>query len=165
MTNIRKANIGDAKSLSDFLFLLDAESDYLLYDNNERHHNESLAAIYLSRISSNPKSIVFIALNERDEIIAYIAGETPNQKRLSHTMKMVIGVLKQYRGLGRLLSYHLLKHAKAVGITRLEAGIITHNKLSVNLCRKMDMEIEGVKKNAIKIGDSYLDEYMMARLL
>lgn len=167
MIEIRQATINDAARLSTFLTQLDCESEYLLYNPDERRIDTHSTKQYLTKICNSDKSAVFLALNNDGAIAAFIAGETPPFQRTSHTMKLVVGALKSHRGtgVGRMLSHALLEHAKKMRIIRLEAGVIIQNKLSLNLCKRMGMQIEGIKRHAMKIMDKYHDEYMLSLIL
>ncbi|WP_277674608.1 GNAT family N-acetyltransferase, partial [Piscibacillus halophilus] len=52
-----------------------------------------------------------------------------------------------------------------VQLHRLELTVIVENKAAVNLYKKMGFEIEGVKKDSLKLGERYVDEYYMAKLI
>lgn len=165
--NIRKATLEDAKSLGIFVTALDNESEYLLFEQGERSVNTETARQYLAKIESNKKSAVFIAENEECEIVGFVCGETSHLKRISHVMKINMGILKNYRksAISRELLHALLDYAAIVGILRAEATVIKNNIISLNLCKKFGFNVEGIKKSALKIKDSLYDEYFLSLLL
>lgn len=167
MITIREATQDDARSLSHFIKNLDKESQFLLYNPGERNDDVGLIKAYLDKSNQRTRSIMFISVNDSHDIVGFICGESSNLQRLSHVMKVNIGVLKKYRkyGLGRQLTATILSHAKQVGITRVEATIINANKPSLNLCKKFGFEIEGIKRKSIKISDHYFNEYLMSKLI
>jgi len=166
MINIRLSDINDSESFAKFISALDSEAHYILYDPDERKMDNDKAKIFLTRISRESKSAVFFALNESNEIVGFICGEVSNLNRVSHIMRVNIGVLKQYYrfGLGILLTNRLLEYAKMNEISRAEASIIKNNTLSLNLAKRVGFEIEGIKRNSIKIGSVYYDEYFLSKL-
>jgi RimJ/RimL family protein N-acetyltransferase len=167
MITIRSANINDSESLSKFIKQLDVESQYLLYDPYERKNDPQVVKAYLSTMIYSPKSVVYLAENEYKYIVGYVCGEVSHLSRITHVMKANIGVLKQYHGLGigRMLSEQLLHHAKKVGIRRIEVTVVRLNIISFNLCKKFGFEVEGVKKNSIRIDTVLHDELFLARLI
>lgn len=167
MMTIRQATINDAASLSTFLLQLDNESEYLLFDPGERTNTIEMMLVYLQKIIENKKSMVFLAENEEKNVVGFICGEVLHFNRMSHVMKLNIGIIKKYRrtGIGRALGKHMLAHVEKNNIVRVEATIITDNKLSLNLCKKFGMAVEGVKRCSIKIGNQFYDEYLLARIM
>lgn len=164
---IREALIHDAPKLSEFIKLLDSENDYLLYDKNERKNDLATSENYLSRMNRTPPSIVFIAMNIENDVVGFVCGEVNQLRRFSHVMKANIGILKKYynTGLGRLMSNVVIEHAKKHLIVRLEVSVISKNKISLNLCKKLGLEVDGVKKSAIKINNSFYDEILLSKIL
>jgi RimJ/RimL family protein N-acetyltransferase len=162
----RKANLSDADSLSQFIVKLDNESKFLLYDAGERQGNLDIVKLYLLRIENCGKSVVFIAENTDKEMVGFICGEVSPLKRVSHVMKVNIGALKNYHGLGigRMLGKMLLQHVLNMDIKRVEVTVIKSNSISLNICKKFGFEVEGIKKHAIKIGTEFFDEYLLARI-
>lgn len=166
MVNLRKADINDAEALSIFVANLDNESEYLLYDPGERNVDINIIKSYLLKIIQNDKSIVYVAVNEHNQIIGFACGEVPHLKRVSHVMKGNMGVLKNYHGdgIGRMLGKVMLEHAEKVGIKRIELTIVKNNKISFNLSKKFGFELEGIKRCSIKIGDKLYDEYILSKI-
>lgn len=167
MLTIREATMADAELLSKFMSQLDYESDYLLYHPGERDDAIQIVTQYLTRLTNNEKSMIYVAENQENNIVATICGESSAYQRIAHVMKVNIAALKAYRrtGIGRKLSYQLLAHAIKRGIHRVEVTVIKENKISLNLCQRMGFELEGIKKQSIKIGDRYHDEYLLARFI
>lgn len=163
---IRKAIYSDAQKLSEFIKNLDDENEFLLYDKNERKNNTETASRYLAKINENIPSVVFVAINKNKDVIGFVCGEVNNLRRFSHVMKLNIGVLKAYNiGLGRILANTIIEHAKQNSIIRIEASVIAKNQISLNLCKKAGLGIDGIKKFAIKVNDKYYDEIMLSKIL
>ncbi len=166
MIRFREINLDDAEFLSIFVSQLDSQSEYLLFEPGERKNSIQTTQSYLSKIASNEKSAVFIAENTKAEIVGFVCGEVIQLKRVAHTMKVNIGVLKACRGsgVGKTLGGMILEHAEEVGIERIEATVIKENTISLNLFQKLGFEIEGIKKCSIKIADNFHDKYLLAKL-
>ncbi|MFZ3067462.1 MAG: GNAT family N-acetyltransferase, partial [Gammaproteobacteria bacterium] len=116
-------------------------------------------------VLNSGKSAIYLALDNSNNIVGYVCGEVSNLHRISHIMKMNIGVLKEFHGLGvgRVLADAIINHAEKIGILRMEATVITSNKLSFNLCKKFGFKVEGMREKSIKIDGNFHDEYLIAR--
>jgi RimJ/RimL family protein N-acetyltransferase len=161
MISVRKARISDAKNLGIFMSQLDKDSNFLLYGTDERQSDTQSVKKYLLRILEQQKSVVFLAENIEKQIIGFLCAEVSTIKRISHVMRINIGVAKHYRGsiASRMLAEKLATYIEAVPIKRVEATIIT-----ANLCKKFGFEIEGIKRASIKIDEDYYDEYLLAKI-
>lgn len=167
MTTIRKIVLTDVNKLLEFVFQLDNESDYLLYEPDERKTYLNITKNLFTRIINNKKSAIFIAEDDKLNIVGFICGEVSNLKRISHVMRVNIGVLKKYRrvGVAKKLAEALILYATNLGISRAEVTVIKNNQISLDLCKMFGFEIEGIKKSSLKIGDKYYDEYCLAKIL
>jgi RimJ/RimL family protein N-acetyltransferase len=167
MIHIRKVDIHDVVALSVFFSQLYAESQYLAFDPGEWDGSVQKIKAYVLRIKSEPASNIFLAEAEHGCIVGYICGEVNSLKRLAHTMKVNVGILKSHRGqgVGEKLAEHLLSHAKQFNIVRTEATVIKENEPSLRLCRKFGMKVEGIKRYSILVGHKLYDEYVLSRIL
>ena len=59
----------------------------------------------------------------------------------------------------------LEKQALQNGISRFELTVMTHNKIAVNLYKKMGYVIEGNIKNSMFINEEFVNEYSMAKVV
>ena len=164
--DFRSATSDDAEALLEFLNQLDFEAQYILYDQNERDTNVDKLRSYLEKLSQQ-SSRMFIAIDNQNKILGYLFGEIQPFNRVAHVVKLNIGILKrtQKRGIAEQLGALCLQYAKQNGIKRAEVTVIKENLASLALCRRMGFEIEGVKRQSIKIGQNYHDEVCLAYLL
>jgi ribosomal protein S18 acetylase RimI-like enzyme len=83
-----------------------------------------------------------------------------------HVGVLGIGLLPEFRGrgIGAKLMQKSIDKAKAKGLTRIELTVYERNKNAIALYQKMGFEIEGLKKNGIRIDGVYDNVYMMALL-
>jgi len=164
---LRQANIDDAQSLIKFIKQLESESEYLLCGSGERRLQLERVESYLQKIQMTTKPLMYVAVDNKQNIVGFVCGETSSFKRISHVIKVNIGLLKKVRRtrLARELGILFLQKAREAGIVRIEATVIKENKLSLNLCKKFGAKIEGLKESSIKIGDRFYDEYLLAKIL
>ena len=163
---IRQAEPTDAPLLVRFMQQLYNESEYLLYDSEEWHHNIEVVKKHLTRMEEG-QSVIFIAERLSNEIVGFVGGTVSPLKRLAHVMHVNIGVLNHYQGigLGGKLSARLNLYAHEAGIERIEAMVIQENKYSLNLCKKFGFSVEGIKKRAIKINNANYDVVLLSLFL
>ncbi|MCH2023408.1 MAG: GNAT family N-acetyltransferase [Saprospiraceae bacterium] len=161
---IRPLNSKDVEEYLALTKYIDAETDFLGSSPNDKRPT---TVQMITSISSN-RQIYFVAANEFG-LIGHIGAFWRRGKgeRVKHTMVVGLGVAKDFwgKGIGNALFEATEQKAKEIGITRLELEVMTHNKGAIALYKKRGFEIEGTKRNSIKIGDQYIDEYIMAKLL
>jgi ribosomal protein S18 acetylase RimI-like enzyme len=83
-----------------------------------------------------------------------------------HIGVLGMAIIAGYRGkgIGKALINTALKKAKSIGLTRIELTVREGNLPALALYKKIGFEIEGVKRNAIRIDDKFEDITSMALL-
>lgn len=162
---VRKAIDKDAEKI--ISVMVDAEnSGFMLFSPGERNIEKSSLISFINSINNTPKSGFFIAL-ENEEILGYLIMKNENLLRTSHRASIVIGVHSDSRGkdVGTTLLEYIINWAKQEHIHRLELTVIENNKTAIHLYEKIGFEVEGVKKDALRIKGSYVNELYMSKLL
>ncbi len=158
----------DAEAWLRLLIQVDKESDFLLFDKDERDTNIEKCLTYINKIthSEQPNSRLIIAETAEKKMVGYICGHIPSFKKKLHLMELSSGALKDYhKGIGRELIKQLIQLAKEDGVKRLECCIMANNTVVLNGMKKIGFQIEGIKKSSIRINDEYIDEYILGMLL
>jgi len=163
---IREIKMSDAKNLANLIKQVENESQYMLFESGERNIGAEQLEKRITSMKKEGHSTIFVAEND-GELIGYlfIIGETMKRKR--HSAYLVIGILRQYRGIGvgTNLFIHLEKWAVKNQIHRLELTVVTRNEAGLALYKKMGFEIEGTKRHSLYIQGEFVDEYYMSKLL
>ena len=168
MVIYKKLGVEDVGDFWDLLNALDMETNYMMYEPQEREQRTNIQElredIQINVI--NGDDFLQIA-TEDNKIIGYVRAERGRYNRVSHTAYIVIGILKDYgkRGIGTALFKDLDKWAKENGIIRLELTVECHNKAARNLYEKSGFEIEGIRRKSMHVGEEFVDEYYMAKIL
>jgi RimJ/RimL family protein N-acetyltransferase len=163
---IRTAMPEDATQWASMLLQLDEEVEYTTFQPGERSPNINK---YMDKITATikyPKSAIFLAFDNQSEnakVVGYLSVEAYRNNRKSHVAIVGIGVLESHysQGIAHQLVTELIKHAKKNGLRRIEGHIAQSNYKSITLAKKFGFITEGIKKGAIKISDTYEDEYLM----
>lgn len=162
--NVRRAELRDAAPLLEMQLQLDGETNNMMYEVGER----------VAEISDKEQEIVeyiksnslYLVVEIEKKIIGFLCAERGRYNRIRHSAYLVIGILQSYQGLGigSKLFRELDLWAHASSIKRLELTVMTHNKNAIKLYGKYGFETEGLKKKSLVIGDSFVDEYYMAKI-
>ncbi|WP_082235156.1 GNAT family N-acetyltransferase [Halobacillus massiliensis] len=153
--------------LPEFLQLIDAverDSEYMLMEPGERDFQSEEEKI--SKILNLPNCVI-IAAEMDHKLAGYIMGLGGQAVRNRHSVYLVAGVLKEYRGrgIGTQLFDSVESWAVSKNIHRLELTTAVKNTSAVHLYKKAGFEIEGIKKDSLKINQSFIDEYYMCKII
>lgn len=168
MVTYKKLGVEDVEDFWNLLNALDIETNYMMYEPNEREQRTDIQELKDDIKSNviNGNDFLQIA-TEDNKIIGYVRAERGRYNRISHTAYIVIGILKDYgrMGIGTAFFKDLDKWAKESGIIRLELTVECHNIAARNLYEKSGFEIEGIRRKSMHVGEEFVDEYYMAKIL
>lgn len=164
---IRPAGLNDARALADLFTALDNESRFMLFEPGERKLTEESQRKKLESIQKNARQTMLVAVDTEDQPVGVVAGLGGQARRNRHSLYCAIGVLARARdkGVGRALMQSLMAWAQQHQFTRIDLTVMTHNQRAVHLYTSLGFEIEGTKRQTLKVDGRYVDEYIMARLL
>lgn len=168
MIIFRALNAEDVESFWDFLNSLDNETNYMMYEPQERIQSSNIQELRddIQRNVTNGNDFLQIAM-EDNKIIGYIRAERGKFKRIFHTAYVVIGILRNYsgKGVGTTFFENLDKWARENDVSRLELTVECHNEAAKHLYEKSGFEIEGVRAKSMYVEGRFVDEYYMAKIL
>ena len=103
---------------------------------------------------------------DNSKIIGWCDIEISQREGFSHTGRLGMGILREYRGqrLGSRLLEETLSVAKVRGLERVELDVYASNTIAISLYKKFDFHIEGQKCKARKLDGTYDDIIVMAIL-
>ena len=157
-------NAGDAQRFWNLLNALDHETEYMLYEPGERSTDLSRVTGLLSRPENET---LVLAAEAEGELAGFLSADRGGVRRNAHSAYIVCGIREAYRnqGIGTRLFGMLDDWAKRNGVTRLELTVLTENAAAVHLYQKCGFEIEGTRRNSMRVRGVYKDEYEMSKLL
>ncbi|WP_442600235.1 GNAT family N-acetyltransferase [Neobacillus sp. D3-1R] len=163
---IRRVNVSDAENFLELNKTLDQESTFMMLEPWERKTTILEQTEYIKQILEEDLSLILIC--EIDgEIVGYISANKENFNRMRHSVYIVIGIRKDYTGLGigTKLFNEMENWARIKNIHRLELTVMCHNEAGIALYKKMGFEIEGIKKHSLVVDNQFVDELYMAKLI
>ena len=107
----------------------------------------------------------FVALADGD-IVGWCDISSLHRPVFLHAGVLGIGVLAAYRnqGIGTALMQAALEKARNIGLTRVELTVRENNLQAKALYEKFGFVVEGIHRNAVKIGGQYENHLSMAAL-
>ena len=163
---IRKPKVSDAESLLKLTYTLDEETKFMMFEPGERKTTvEEQENIINSFLSSVSKAMFVAELDE--QIVGFVVGIGNNANRNKHSMYCVIGIRQSAtgQGIGSKLLSELERWAKEHDFTRMELTVMEHNERAKRLYLSHGFEIEGTKRNSLRVDGKYVNEFYMSKLL
>jgi len=87
--------------------------------------------------------------------------------KAKHVASIRIAVMEKYQrqGIGSALMKAVESWSKQRDISRLELTVMEHNDNALNLFKKLGFQQEGIRQNAIKLNDAFINEYSLSKIL
>ncbi len=154
----RTAGADDAEALLDLQRALDAESEFMLLEPGER---ETTADPLRARLADDASYLIVAEGN--GELAGYADVSVLPYARARRTGYLVMGVRGAYggHGLGRALLEAARDEAVRRGLGRLELTVMTHNTRALNLYLSCGFLLEGLRRDALQVGDRVVSEYYL----
>lgn len=162
---IREATVKDAEQLSTLMADVE-QSNMMLFAPGERKFSVDQQRKRMEQLETEETSSIFVA-EDNNNLVGYLFAIGNSPSRIKHRVYIVVGVSAGYRGkgIGFQLFSRLEEWAKKLSIRRLELTVIEHNEAAVSLYKKMGFEVEGVKRDSLKIDGEFVNELYMSKLL
>ncbi|MGE6125463.1 GNAT family N-acetyltransferase [Aeromonas rivipollensis] len=163
---IRLADVEDAAALDHFFGRLDRETRFMLHEAGKRLSDIEGQRQRLTAMqgTANQRMWLLVLAGEVQGFAVLIGGGLARNR---HCALMVMGLRSSARGQGwgeRLLRT-LIASAPDCGISRLELGVMAHNEVAHSLYRKCGFRDEGLRRQAYRLDEGYVDEISMGLLL
>jgi len=165
---VRQAIESDAESFLDLWDALDSETEFMLFEPNERKANlESQKSKLKNAFDSENVRIIVLENTTHRSIVGFCAGQRRSNFRYEHSLHIVIGIMQSFTGQqwGQRLLLELEAWALNIGIRRLDLSVMAHNYNAISLYRKLGYQIEGTKKEAVFLRSGFVDEHIMGKLI
>ncbi|MCK8487681.1 GNAT family N-acetyltransferase [Paenibacillus sp. MBLB2552] len=165
MIEIREIREDDAERFLRLCLRLDQETKFMLYEPGERTTTVEAQRDRIQSILTEGRSTILVA-EDQGEFVGYLAVFGGNANKTKHVGYLVVGIVEAHTGKG--LGTSLFEAAEAwrsqTGLTKFELTVMVPNERAVALYKKMGFEVEGVKRNSIRMDGKYVDEYYMGKI-
>jgi len=163
---LRPAETDDSCAIVSTVRSTALERSYVLME----HYGKNIESEkeYISGLDRG-KNLLTVAVAEADVVgcLAGIQADAGRWESTAHILHLGLHLKEAYRGLG--IGSEMLAYAEAWAVQRgfkkLEASIFTGNKRSLHLFNRAGFTEEGVRKVRIRVGNDYLDEVLVGKIL
>lgn len=156
----------DASNIIALLQRLYSETPFLLFEPGEMVPDVAVFAQRIAESAQQEAGAMFVA-EMHGELVGVIFGNRGAARKTRHSMFLVMGVLQAFtgRGVGSALMSAVEAWALARELHRLELNVSTANVGAIALYEKTGFRREGVKRHSLKLAGSYVDEFVMSKLI
>ena len=165
---IRPIRIEDAEPFFSMMCFLDSETPFMMYEPNEREKTTDVAELR-NKIDDaiSVGDFLLVAEDCDKNIVGYIWAERGRMNRISHTAYIVVGIREayQHQGIGTKFFRKLDEWARKNSIVRLELTVECANTAARHLYEENGFLVEGRRMKSMKLGDDFVDELYMAKLI
>lgn len=153
---IRSADIENAAAVFELAKAVISEEIYQLTSSAEFNITLEQEEKWIEAHLNNPDHIILIA-ETNSKIIGLLNFQNGSGTRIAHTGEFGMSVAKEFRdqGIGFLLLTSLIEWAeKNYIIEKINLSVHGNNERAIALYKKLDFEIEGVKKRELKYSEN-----------
>lgn len=165
---IRSIKSEDAGPLFHMMCALDNETSFMMYEPGEREATTDISGLQ-SKIDDAALGgdLLLVAEESGKTIAGYIWAERGRMDRIRHTAYIVVGIRESYRhqGIGTEFFVKLDEWARKNRVVRLELTVECANTAAIHLYEKNGFVVEGRRTKSMKLGNEFVDEFYMAKLL
>lgn len=165
MITYRKILVSDFQNFNTLYKKIESESDFMLYEKDERKTTDEQQKAFLETLAKNPSTTIIVA-EHNNILVGFIGIICESQKKRKHSRYVAMGILEKFQGqkIGSKLMSECIAFCVNQKVKRIELTVICENTKAVSLYKKFGFEVEGIKKCSLSIHGRYVDEYYMSRV-
>ncbi len=165
---IRKIKIDDVDDFFNMMCELDKETDFMMYEADERKKNVNALDNLKLKVQNILKvdDLLYVVDSKDNGIVGFIWAEKGKVNRTLHTAYIVVGIRSNYqnKGIGKSLFNELDSWARKNKIVRLELTVEFANDIAKHLYELNGFEVEGIRRKSMKVNGEFVDEYYMSKI-
>lgn len=162
---VRRAQLGDAEALEEYIQQIVDENLPMLYVKESAPSLDETTS-FIKKYSNSDICLLVVAIEE-GHIIGMLDATTHSNLQRSHCASFGMSVLNEYRrhGVGSALLTELLLWAKKHQLKRIELEVFSNNLAAIKLYERAGFQVEGVKKEAVRVDSGFVDILQMVKLV
>ena len=159
---ISKASVDDAFDIVRFLNVIGGETDFLTFGLNGFPLSIQEEKNIISECGGDGQSLMLVGKID-NEIVSQLFLERSPMVRLSHIGTIGVTVARAHwrKSIGKKMMLSALEWAISTNITKLQLAVRSDNEHAIQLYKKLGFHIEGTVTRAVRIGETYFDNYLM----
>jgi ribosomal protein S18 acetylase RimI-like enzyme len=165
---LRNAEVSDAESLIEYLKVTNAETPYLICEQEEITLSLDQEEEIIRRKEEAERELLLLAFENGRHIGNVSLMSVGTSMRYSHRCSIAIALYKEFcgRGIGRLMLEAILDVAKKTGYTQAELEVVTENTGALHLYESVGFVKYGQLPNSMRYKDGHtVDSFLMVKEL
>ena len=162
---IRAIRQSDAAAFAQLLIQLSRETPFTLLSEVENRALASTQSERTRQLVEAPNQQLLVATDDA-ALIGFVALSQGLFEKNRHACSLMTGVLRGYwrQGVATALLRHALRWVGQRGISRVELTVMESNAPAIRFYQKFGFQREGVKRGALIVDGTPVDEICMARI-
>lgn len=163
---IRQVESDDARNYINLLNAIYAENEFEYFGDKGCELTVQQVRKTLLEMRKAKNSMYFVCI-VNGEFAGYTTVSGYQQERTRHIADLRIGVLNNYKriGIGKALLKYVETWALENKIKRLQANVLQQNEAAITLMNNAHFKEEGIRSQAFKLQDEFLDEVAFSKVL
>ena len=164
---IRTAHARDAAAMLALFDKIDRETSFMLLEPGERRDTAREQAATIEGFEADDGRVMLVAVASEEEVVGFCVAVTGQFARNSACAAIVMGVERAWwgRGVGASLLRDVERWATTRTLRRLELTVMAHNDRAIALYQHAGFDIEGTRRQSVRVGGEFRDEVYMAKIL
>lgn len=162
---IVEAEAHHAEAMSAFMQGLVAERLETVFERDAAPTEEEELE-FIRKTAENDRAAIFLALSG-ETVVGLLDFRAHAKPQMAHGGEFGVSVAKDYcgQGVARRLLEQLLIWAEARGFKRVDLRVFSNNTNALRLYERLGFVKEGCQKEAVRVGNSFVDLLYMTRFL
>ena len=137
----------------------------MLYEPGELQKTVEQERERIIRLNARDNSVVLVAV-DGDLIVGNLTAVGGEVRRLAHSATLALGVCRSHwgQGLGGRMLSEVIDWSERTELKRIELTVHTTNLRALGLYLRAGFQVEGVRRNSLRVDGEFVNEYLMSRL-
>jgi RimJ/RimL family protein N-acetyltransferase len=162
---IREAEIIDAENIIKVINRIGAEKVFILTESFI--HDVDWEKNFIQEHVKDKKDALLVVAEIDGKIVGVSDVSCGRFLKNKHTAGLGISIVKEWRGLGigTAMMTYMINWAKNRGMEKLYLSVFSTNQRAINLYKKFNFQVEGIRKKQYQIEGKYVDEIFFGKVI